>query len=163
MKKVVGLTIAMLIGLLLVPSAVALADQSYHTERLPLTVTDEGAAAGYVLRNGMVVIAAGGTGHPFFTTDTAAALRAIELDADVFLKATRVDGVYTGDPEKDRNAQRIEKISYIDVIKEQLRVMDLTAVSLCMDNGLPVIVFNLFEKNSLKNILEGKDIGTIIS
>ncbi len=115
------------------------------------------------LDHGSVVIVAGGTGNPFFTTDTAASLRAIELGADVLLKATRVDGVYTGDPEKDRNARKVDAISYIEVIKQQLRIMDLTAISLCMDNVLPIIVFNLFQKGALKKILEGENLGTLIS
>ena len=115
------------------------------------------------LEHGRVVIAAGGTGHPFFTTDTAASLRAVELDAQVLLKATRVDGVYTGDPEKDPAAKKIDTISYIDVLKGRLRIMDFTAVSLCMDNNLPIIVFNLFKRGSLKEIVTGGPVGTIIS
>lgn len=114
------------------------------------------------LKKGRIVIAAGGTGHPYFTTDTAASLRAVELGADILLKATRVDGVYTGDPEKDPNAEKISEISYIEMIKQQLRVMDLTAISLCMDNNLPIIVFNLFEKGALKRIVLGEKIGTKI-
>ena len=115
------------------------------------------------LEHGRVVIAAGGTGHPFFTTDTAASLRAVELDAGVLLKATRVDGVYTGDPEKDKGARKIDTIAYIDVLTGQLRVMDFTAVSLCMDNRLPIIVFNLFKRGSLKMIVTGEKVGTLIS
>ena len=114
------------------------------------------------LKKGRIVIAAGGTGHPYFTTDTAASLRAVELGADVLLKATRVDGVYTGDPEKDPSAEKIDDISFIEMITRQLRVMDLTAISLCMDNNLPIIVFNLFEKGSLKKIVLGDKIGTKI-
>ncbi len=109
------------------------------------------------------VIVAGGTGHPYFTTDTASSLRAIELGADLMLKATRVNGVYTGDPEKDPSAQKIDAISYIDVIQKQLRVLDMTSVSLCMENSLPIIVFNLFESGSMKRIVAGEKIGTIIS
>jgi uridylate kinase len=115
------------------------------------------------LEHGRVVIAAGGTGHPFFTTDTAASLRAVELDAGVLLKATRVDGVYTGDPEKDKGAKKIDTIAYIDVLTGQLRVMDFTAVSLCMDNQLPIIVFNIFKRGSLKMIVTGEKVGTLIS
>jgi uridylate kinase len=115
------------------------------------------------LDSGRVVIVAGGTGHPFFTTDTAAALRAMELGADVLLKATKVDGVYSADPEKDASAARFDAISYIDVIKNNLRVMDLTAVSLCMDNGMPLVVFNLFKMGSLKRIVSGETAGTTIS
>jgi uridylate kinase len=115
------------------------------------------------LNEGKVVIAAGGTGHPFFTTDTAAGLRAVELRADVLLKATRVDGVYTSDPEKDPDATKITEMSYIEYISKKLRVMDLTAVSLCMDNKMPIIIFDLFRKNSLNDIVLGQDIGTKIS
>ena len=115
------------------------------------------------LDHGRVVIISGGTGHPFFTTDTAASLRGVELDADVLLKATRVDGVYTSDPKKDTAAKRIDRISYIDVIKGQLGVMDFTAISLCMDNKLPIIVFNLFTQGSLKRIVAGESLGTLIS
>ena len=115
------------------------------------------------LEHGRVVIASGGTGHPFFTTDTAASLRGIELDADVLLKATRVDGVYSSDPERDATARKLDSISYIDVLKSQLGIMDVTAVSLCMDNNLPIIVFNLLKPGSLKSIVTGKSIGTIIS
>ena len=114
------------------------------------------------LKKGRVVIAAGGTGHPYFTTDTAASLRAVELGADLLLKATRVDGVYTGDPEKDKSAEKIYEISFIEMITKQLKVMDLTAISLCMDNNLPIVVFNLFEKGSLKRIILGEKIGTKI-
>ena len=110
-----------------------------------------------------MVIAAGGTGHPFFTTDTAASLRAVELDAGVLLKATRVDGVYTGDPEKDKGAEKIDTIAYINVLTGQLRIMDFTAVSLCMDNRMPIIVFNIFKRGSLKMIVTGEKVGTLIS
>jgi uridylate kinase len=115
------------------------------------------------IENGTVVIAAGGTGHPFFTTDTAAGLRALELGVDVLLKATRVDGVYNSDPEKDPGSVRYEGIAYLEVIQKKLRVMDLTAISLCMDNAMPVVVFNVFNRGSLKDIVLGKKIGTLIS
>jgi uridylate kinase len=115
------------------------------------------------LEHGRVVISAGGTGHPFFTTDTAASLRAVELEAQVLLKATRVDGVYSADPEKVAGAKKLETISYIDVLTGQLRIMDFTAVSLCMDNSLPIIVFNLFNRGSLKRIVSGESVGTLIS
>lgn len=115
------------------------------------------------LDEGKVVIAAGGTGHPYFTTDTAAGLRAIELRADVLLKATRVDGVYTSDPEKDPGAEKIMEMSYIEYISRKLRVMDLTAVSLCMDNEMPIVIFDLFRKKSLNSIVLGQDTGTKIS
>ena len=114
------------------------------------------------LEDGQVVIAAGGTGHPFFTTDTASALRAVEIGADCMLKATRVDGVYTADPEKDSSAVKIEEIEYIRIIQDKLRVLDLTCVALCMDNSLPIIVFDLFNKGSLVKAVMGEKIGTMI-
>ena len=100
--------------------------------------------------------------NPYSTTDTAASLRAIEISADILLKATKVDGVYDKDPLQHGDAVKIEKISYIDVIKSQLRVMDLTAISLCMDNSLPICVFNLFQENSIRRIISGEEIGTLI-
>jgi uridylate kinase len=108
------------------------------------------------------VIFAAGTGHPFFTTDTAAALRAIEIGADAILKATKVDGVYTADPVRDPNARRFERISYLDVLQQQLRVMDLTAISLCMEHEMPIIVFNLKTSGNIKRIMEGESIGTLV-
>ncbi len=110
-----------------------------------------------------VIILSAGTGNPFFTTDTAASLRAIEIGADVVMKATKVDGVYDSDPAKNHDARKIDTISYIDVIERQLRVMDLTAISLCMDNNLPIVVFNLLEDNAIRKIVTGETIGTIIS
>jgi uridylate kinase len=115
------------------------------------------------LEKGRVIILSGGTGNPFFTTDTAASLRAIEIGAQVLMKATKVSGVFDRDPAKDRDAIKLDSISYIDVIRKQLRVMDLTAISLCMDNNLPIYVFNLFEENSIKRIVAGEQIGTRIS
>jgi uridylate kinase len=115
------------------------------------------------LEKNRVIILCGGTGSPYFTTDTAAGLRAIELGMDVLLKCTRVNGVYDRDPEKSKNAKKIDAISYINVIKKRLGIMDLTAISLCMDNRLPIIVFDLFEKNSIKKVVAGENIGTIIS
>ncbi|MBI4710265.1 MAG: UMP kinase [Nitrospirae bacterium] len=115
------------------------------------------------LEKGRVVIFAGGTGNPYFTTDTAAALRAMEIGAQVIFKATKVDGVYSSDPMKDRKAKKFPEIKYIDVLKKGLHVMDSTAISLCMDNKLPIIVFSLREKGNIKKILEGKKIGTLIS
>ncbi len=109
-----------------------------------------------------VVIFAGGTGNPYFTTDTAAALRAMEIGAQVILKATRVDGVYSSDPLKDTRAKKFSEITYIDVLKKGLQVMDSTAISLCMDNRLPIIVFNLMGKGNIRKILEGKKIGTLV-
>jgi len=109
-----------------------------------------------------IVIFAAGTGNPFFTTDTAAALRAIEVGADLLCKATKVDGVYDKDPVKFPEANKMNTVSYMDVIKQQLGVMDYTAVSLCMENKLPLVVFNLFDEGSLARILNGEPVGTKI-
>ena len=114
------------------------------------------------LEKGRVVILAGGTGNPFFTTDTAAALRANELGCDVLLKATKVDGVYTADPKKDPSAERLDELSYMDVLSKGLRVMDGTAITLCMENRLPVVVFNLFEEGNLDRVLRGEALCTHI-
>lgn len=108
------------------------------------------------------VIFAGGTGNPYFTTDTAAALRAMEVGAQVILKATKVDGVYSSDPLKDPKAKKFSEITYIDVLKKGLQVMDSTAISLCMDNNLPIIVSNVMGKGNIKKIIEGKKIGTLV-
>jgi uridylate kinase len=110
-----------------------------------------------------VVILSGGTGNPFFTTDTAASLRAIEIGAEILMKATKVDGVYDMDPVEHPEAKKIDTIAYLDVIQRQLRVMDLTAISLCMDNVLPISVFDLFAENSIRKIVCGERIGTLIS
>lgn len=115
------------------------------------------------LTNNRIVICVGGTGNPFFTTDSAAALRALELECDILLKATKVDGVYTSDPVKDKNAKKFDKISYKEVLKMNLRVMDLTAVTLCKDGGMPILVFNLYKKNNIKKAVLGEKIGTLIS
>lgn len=112
------------------------------------------------LEKGRVVIFAGGTGNPYFTTDTAAALRAAEIQADVILKATKVDGVYDRDPEKHTDAVRFDSVSYMEVLQRGLKVMDSTAVSLCMDNDIPIVVFNLKEEGNIKRVLEGEEIGT---
>ncbi len=114
------------------------------------------------LEKGRVVIFAAGTGNPYFTTDTAAALRAMEIGADVICKATKVDGVYTADPVKDPKARKFDRISYLDVIKKGLKVMDSTAITLCMDNHMPIVVFNLKGKGSISGLIAGKKIGTII-
>ncbi len=111
---------------------------------------------------GRVVIFVGGTGNPYFTTDTAAALRAAEIDADVILKATKVDGVYSADPNKDKNATRFNKVPYIDIIRKGLKVMDATAVSLCMDNKIPIIVFNFTKEGNIKKAVLGQKIGTVV-
>ncbi|MBI1986734.1 MAG: UMP kinase [Nitrospinae bacterium] len=109
-----------------------------------------------------VVIFAGGTGNPYFTTDTAASLRAMEIGAEVIMKATKVDGIYSSDPLLDETAEKYADLSYIDILKKGLKVMDATAVSLCMDNKLPIIVFNLKERGSIKRILEGERLGTLV-
>ena len=114
------------------------------------------------LEKGRVVIFAGGTGNPYFTTDTAAALRAMEVKAQVILKATRVDGVYDTDPLIHKKAKKFEKLSYIEVLQRGLKIMDAPAISLCMDNHLPIIVFNLTEKGNIKRVVLGEKIGTII-
>lgn len=108
------------------------------------------------LKKGRIIILAAGTGNPFFTTDTAAALRATELDCEVLLKATKVDGVYTDDPKLVEGAERLEELSYKDVLTRELRIMDMTAISLCKENGLPVVVFNLFEEGNLGRVLRGE-------
>lgn len=115
------------------------------------------------LKKGRVVIFASGTGNPFFTTDTAAALRAMEINADVILKATKVDGVYDRDPMKDSRAKRFNSLKYIDVLDKNLKVMDATAISLCKDNSLPIIVFNIKKVGNIRRIVCGERIGTIIS
>ena len=114
------------------------------------------------LEKGRVVIFAGGTGNPFFTTDTAAALRAMEVKAQVILKATKVDGVYDTDPMIHKKAKKFKELSYIEVLKKGLKIMDATAVSLCMDNHLPVVVFNLTKKGNIKRVVLGHKIGTVI-
>jgi uridylate kinase len=114
------------------------------------------------LKEGKVVIFAAGTGNPFFTTDTAAALRAIEVGAEIILKATKVDGVYSADPMRDSTATRFEQITYLEVLQQQLKVMDLTAISLCMEHKLPIIVFNLKKQGNIKRIVLGEAIGTIV-
>ncbi|MDD5348110.1 MAG: UMP kinase [Candidatus Omnitrophica bacterium] len=114
------------------------------------------------LEKGRVVIFVAGTGNPYFTTDTAAALRAIEIGADVILKATQVDGVYSADPKKEKGARRFSSLHYIDVLKKRLKVMDATAVSLCMDNKLPIVVFNLHKEGNIKRAVLGERIGTIV-
>ncbi|MDQ3535932.1 MAG: uridine monophosphate kinase, partial [Bacteroidota bacterium] len=115
------------------------------------------------LEKGRVVIFGAGIGSPYFTTDSTASLRAIELEADVVLKGTRVDGVYTADPEKDPNATRYSKISYQEVFQKGLNVMDMTAFTLCQENNLPIIVFDMNKPGNLLNIIKGQEIGTLIT
>jgi len=114
------------------------------------------------LEKGRTVIFAAGTGNPYFTTDTAAALRAMEIGADVILKATKVDGIYSSDPMKDPAAKKYNTVTYIDVLKRGLSIMDSTAVSLCMDNNLPIVVFNLRGSGNIRKLIEGKKIGTLV-
>lgn len=114
------------------------------------------------LEKGRVVIFAAGVGSPYFTTDTTAALRAMEMNCEVLLKATSVDGIYSADPKVSKEATRFEEISYIDVLQKGLTVMDSTAISLCMDNKLPIIVFNLNERGSMAKVIQGQSIGTLV-
>jgi len=142
--------------------------QGMHT-RLQTAIHMEELAEPYIRRRAIrhlekdrVIILAGGTGNPYFTTDTAAVLRAIEINADVILKATKVDGVYSADPFKYKSAKRFEKLSYMDVLKKELKVMDATAISLCKENNLKIIVFNLFKSGNIKRVVLGEKIGTVI-
>lgn len=114
------------------------------------------------LERGRIVIFVAGTGNPYFTTDTAASLRAIEINADVILKATKVDGVYSSDPVKNSSAKKFKSLKYIEVLNKELKVMDSTAVSLCMDNKLPIIVFNLIKHGNIKRVILGEKIGTVV-
>ncbi len=115
------------------------------------------------LEKGRIVIFGAGTGHPYFSTDTAAALRAVEIEADVVVKGTRVDGIYDSDPEKNSDAVKYESINYKDILNKGLRVMDLTAISLCQENNLPVVVFNMNKENNLLKLVSGEKIGTIVT
>lgn len=114
------------------------------------------------LEKGRVVIFSAGTGNPYFTTDTAASLRAMEINAEVILKATKVDGVYTSDPKKDSSAVKLPTLTYLDVLQKGLQVMDATATSLCMDNNLPMIIFDLTERGNIVKVVLGEQIGTIV-
>jgi uridylate kinase len=115
------------------------------------------------LEKGRVVIFGAGTGNPFFTTDTAGALRAIEIGADVIMKATKVDGIYTADPKRDAGAERLARVTYIDVLSRRLEVMDTTAISLCMENSLPIVVFDLTSTGNIRRIVLGEPVGSIVS
>lgn len=146
----------------------ALEGEGVHT-RMLTAIEMRQVAEPYVRRRairhmekGRVVIFAGGTGSPYFTTDTTASLRAIEINADVILKATKVDGVYSADPIKDKNAVKFTGLSYMDVLQKDLKVMDSTAISLCRDNNLPIIVFSLMKKGNIRRVLTGEKIGTIV-
>jgi len=147
----------------------ALEQESVET-RVLTAITMEQLAEPYIRRRairhierGRVVILAGGTGNPYFSTDTAAALRAIEIEADAVLKGTKVDGVYESDPRKDPEAKRFDTLSYIDVLNRGLGVMDATAISLCMENSLPIVVFNLNGNQNIQKIVQGERVGTIVS
>jgi uridylate kinase len=115
------------------------------------------------LEKGRVVIFAAGTGNPFFTTDTAGALRAVEIGADAILKATKVDGIYSADPARDAGAERLARVTYIEVLNRRLEVMDTTAISLCMDNKLPIVVFDLTRAGNIKRLVLGEPVGSIVS
>ncbi len=137
--------------------------------RVQSAITMEELAEPYIrrrairhLEKGRVVIFAGGTGNPYFSTDTAAALRAIEIDAEAILKATQVDGVYSADPKHDKKAKKFSTIHYIDVLNKGLKVMDATAVIMCMDHKLPIVIFNLTQSESIKRVVLGQQIGTVV-
>jgi uridylate kinase len=114
------------------------------------------------LENGTVVIISGGTGNPYFTTDTASALRGIEIEAEIMMKGTRVDGIYTSDPEKNPDATKYEKISFDEIYNKNLKIMDLTATTLCKENNLPLLVFNMDKNGNLQKVINGENIGTIV-
>jgi len=115
------------------------------------------------LEKGRVVVLGAGTGHPYFTTDTAAALRAVEIGADVIIKGTRVDGVYDSDPEKNPDAFRFQEITFLDVLRKDLKVMDMTAITLCRENNLPILVFNMNVPGNLRRLVAGESVGTLVS
>jgi uridylate kinase len=115
------------------------------------------------LEKGRVVIFGAGTGNPFFTTDSAASLRAVEIDAEVILKGTRVDGIYTADPELDKSAVKYNRLTFDEAYENNLKVMDMTAFTLCKENGVPVVVFNMNEPGNLKKVIEGSEIGTLVT
>jgi uridylate kinase len=115
------------------------------------------------LQKGRIVIFAAGTGNPYFSTDTAAALRAAEINADVILKATKVDGVYDSDPKKNPDAKRFDHITYLEAVQRQLKVMDMTAFALCMDNKMPIVVFDLFGEHNFRRVVLGENLGTLVT
>lgn len=138
--------------------------------RLMTAINMEAIAEPYIRRRAIrhlekkrIVIFGAGTGHPFFSTDTAASLRAVEINADVIVKGTRVDGVFDSDPEKNPKAFKFDNISYLDILKKNLRIMDLTAVSLCQENNLPMIVFNMDVPDNLLKLVKGQEVGTLIN
>jgi uridylate kinase len=139
------------------------------TTRLQTAIKMEQLAEPYIRRRAVrhlekkrIVIFAGGTGNPYFTTDTAAALRAAEINADVILKATKVDGIYSADPKKVKEAKKIDTLRFIDILNKELKIMDATAISLCMDNKIPIVVFNLMQKGNIRRVILGEKIGTIV-
>ena len=155
-----------------VMNALALQDAMKHTglvSRVQSAINIDQVVEPYIrgkaiqyLEDKKIVIFAAGTGNPFFTTDTAAALRAMEISADIMIKATKVDGIYSSDPIKDKNAKLFSSISFDEVINKNLKVMDATAFTLCRDQQLPIAVFNIFKKNALNNVLIGKQEGTLV-
>ncbi len=137
--------------------------------RVMTAIQIQAVAEPYILRRairhlekGRVIIFVAGTGNPYFTTDTAASLRATEINCDVIMKATKVDGVYTADPVKDKKAKKFTEVRFIDVLKKNLKVMDATAISMCMENNLPIIVFSLLQKGNIKKAIYGEKIGTLV-
>lgn len=129
----------------------------------PIAESASGRKAKQYLEDGYVVILAGGTGNPFFTTDTASALRAVEIGAEVLLKGTRVDGVYTADPEKDPHATKYDQLSFDEAYSRQLKIMDLTAFALCQENDMPILVFDMNTQGNLMKVVAGENVGTIVS
>jgi uridylate kinase len=129
----------------------------------PIAESTSGRKVKDNLSEGKVVIISGGTGNPFFTTDSASALRAVEINADVLLKGTRVDGVYTTDPEKDSNAVKFETLTFDEAYEKQLKIMDMTAFTLCRENNMPVLVFDMNTKGNLLKVVKGENIGTVVS
>jgi uridylate kinase len=154
-------------------NALALQDALEHTgvpTRVQTAIDIQKLAEAYIrrrairhLEKGRIVIFAGGTGNPYFTTDTAAALRAVEIEAQAVLKATKVDGVYTADPRKDKNAKKLEQVTFMDSIKQRLAVMDTTALTLCMENNLPILVFDLAVPGNIARAVNGQKVGTLIT
>lgn len=139
------------------------------TTRVQTSIEMRAIAEPYIRRRAMrhieknrVVIFAGGTGNPYFTTDTAAALRAVEINADLLIKATKVDGIYDSDPKKNPDAKKFDRLTYMDALNKQLQVMDATAISLCMENHMPLMVLNLWEEGSLQKALTGEKVGTLV-
>jgi len=142
-----GAKTALFSGMLIRPVAIPMSSRSAISE----------------LESGKIILISGGTGNPYFTTDSASALRALEIKANIILKGTRVDGVYTADPEKDPNAKKYETLSYDEALEKGLLIMDQTAFTMCRENNMPIYVFNMNEKGNLKKVLSGNNIGTLVS